>query len=85
VLSALRRHRQVSVPGVVRADNDVWSPAVGLSQPTASHHLKRLTEAGLLEREQRGKCAYFSLKRKAVERWRPSPTAKECAADGDER
>jgi ArsR family transcriptional regulator len=36
-------------------------PALGLSQATVSHHLKKLTEAGLLEREQRGKWAYFSL------------------------
>ena len=41
---------------------------VGLAQPTVSHHLKRLVEAGLLEREQRGKWAYFSLKRDAVEK-----------------
>jgi ArsR family transcriptional regulator len=40
---------------------------LGLSQPTVSHHLKRLTEAGLLEREQRGRWAYFSLRREAVE------------------
>jgi ArsR family transcriptional regulator len=44
-----------------------FEPALGLSQPTVSHHLKKLTEAGLLEREQRGKWAYFSLKREAVE------------------
>ena len=43
------------------------TPAVGLAQPTVSHHLKKLTDAGLLEREQRGKWAYFSLKREAVE------------------
>jgi ArsR family transcriptional regulator len=41
---------------------------LGLSQPTVSHHLKRLLDAGLLEREQRGKWAYFSLKRDAVEK-----------------
>jgi ArsR family transcriptional regulator len=40
---------------------------VGLAQPTVSHHLKKLVDAGLLEREQRGKWAYFSLKRDAVE------------------
>jgi ArsR family transcriptional regulator len=39
-----------------------------LSQPTVSHHLKKLVDAGLLEREQRGKWAYFSLKRDAVEK-----------------
>ena len=38
-----------------------FHPALGLSQATASHHLKKLTDAGLLEREQRGKWAYFSL------------------------
>jgi ArsR family transcriptional regulator, arsenate/arsenite/antimonite-responsive transcriptional repressor len=45
-----------------------FEPALRLSQPTVSHHLKKLTEAGLLEREQRGKWAYFSLKRDAVEK-----------------
>jgi ArsR family transcriptional regulator len=42
-------------------------PELGLAQATVSHHLKTLAEAGLLEREQRGKWAYFSLKRDAVE------------------
>jgi len=42
-----------------------FEPALRLSQPTVSHHLKKLTEAGLLEREQRGKWAYFSLKPEA--------------------
>jgi ArsR family transcriptional regulator len=36
-------------------------PALGLSQATVSHHLNKLTRVGLLEREQRGKWAYFSL------------------------
>ncbi|KAA8966161.1 helix-turn-helix transcriptional regulator [Mycobacterium sp.] len=34
---------------------------VGLSQPTVSHHLKVLVEAGLLERTQRGKWAYYRV------------------------
>jgi len=41
---------------------------LGLSQPTVSHHLKKLVEAGLLEREQRGRWAYFTLNRGAVEK-----------------
>ena len=45
-----------------------FEPALGLSQPTVSHHLKKLTETGLLEREQRGRWAYFSLKRDAVDK-----------------
>jgi ArsR family transcriptional regulator len=36
-------------------------PALGLAQATVSHHLKKLTDAGLLDREQRGKWAYFSI------------------------
>ena len=39
---------------------------LGLSQPTVSHHLRKLVEVGLLEREQRGKWAYFTLKAEAV-------------------
>ena len=39
-----------------------------LGQPTVSHHLKKLTDAGLLEREQRGRWAYFSIKPDAVAR-----------------
>jgi len=45
-----------------------FEPALGLAQPTVSHHLKKLTEAGLLDREQRGKWAYFSLDDEAFER-----------------
>ena len=39
---------------------DLTAP-VGLSQPTVSHHLKVLTQAGILEREQRGTWAWFSV------------------------
>ncbi len=34
---------------------------LGLSQPTVSHHLRVLTEAGLLEREKRGVWAYYRI------------------------
>jgi ArsR family transcriptional regulator len=39
---------------------DLTAP-LGLSQPTVSHHLRILTEAGLIAREQRGTWAWFSL------------------------
>ncbi len=39
-----------------------------LSQPTVSHHMKKLLDVGLVEREQRGKWAYFSLRRDAIEK-----------------
>ncbi len=37
---------------------DLTEP-VGLSQPTVSHHMKVLVEAGLVTREQRGRWAYY--------------------------
>ena len=54
---------------------------LGLSQPTVSHHMKRLLDAGLLEREQRGKWAYFALKRNAVEKLARVADLKGCVAD----
>ncbi|THG30069.1 ArsR/SmtB family transcription factor [Naasia lichenicola] len=39
---------------------DLTDP-VGLSQPTVSHHLKVLVDAGILSREKRGTWAYYSL------------------------
>jgi ArsR family transcriptional regulator, arsenate/arsenite/antimonite-responsive transcriptional repressor len=39
---------------------DLTEP-VGLSQPTVSHHMKQLVEAGLVEREQRGRWAYYRV------------------------
>ena len=39
---------------------DLTEP-LGLSQPTISHHLKVLTEAGLIEREKRGTWVWYSV------------------------
>jgi ArsR family transcriptional regulator, arsenate/arsenite/antimonite-responsive transcriptional repressor len=39
-----------------------------LSQPTVSFHMKKLMDAGLLEREQRGVWAYYSLRDDAKRR-----------------
>lgn len=39
---------------------------VGLSQPTVSHHLKVLTEAGFLSRTKRGTWAYYRLQPDAL-------------------
>jgi ArsR family transcriptional regulator, arsenate/arsenite/antimonite-responsive transcriptional repressor len=39
---------------------DLTGP-IGRSQPTVSHHLSALTAAGLLEREQRGRWAYYRV------------------------
>lgn len=42
--------------------------ALGVSQPTVSHHLRKLVDAGLLMREQRGTWAYYSLDRSSLRR-----------------
>ena len=39
---------------------DLTEP-VGLSQPTVSHHMKQLVDAGLVTREQRGKWAFYQV------------------------
>nr|WP_245884859.1 metalloregulator ArsR/SmtB family transcription factor [Glaciihabitans tibetensis] len=46
---------------------DLTEP-VGLSQPTVSHHMKQLVDAGLAEREQRGRWAYFRVVDGALDR-----------------
>jgi ArsR family transcriptional regulator len=44
--------------------------AFALSQPTISHHLRVLREAGLVESEGRGTWAYYRLVPEAIERLR---------------
>ena len=45
-----------------------FMPQLGLSQGTVSFHLKKLVTVGLLDREQRGTWAYYSLKRDGLDR-----------------
>jgi ArsR family transcriptional regulator len=40
--------------------------AFGLSQPTISHHLRLLREAGLVDATRRGTWSYYRLNREAV-------------------
>lgn len=46
---------------------DLTAP-IGLSQPTVSHHMKQLVDAGLATREQRGRWAYYRVVTDALER-----------------
>ncbi len=39
---------------------DLTEP-VGLSQPTVSHHMRLLVDAGLVTREQRGRWAFYAI------------------------
>ena len=72
VFKALGDPARVKILSIVAAAGEPvcaceFTPALRLSQATVSHHLKKLTEIGLLDREQRGKWAYFSLNATALE------------------
>jgi DNA-binding transcriptional ArsR family regulator len=56
------------------------TPTLRLAQPTVSHPLKKLTEAGLLEREERGKLTFYSLSGEALEHLASLVEFKEVAA-----
>ncbi len=50
---------------------------LGLTQPTVSHHLKVLLQAGLVEREQRGSWAYYRVV--------PRASSSRCASSSASR
>lgn len=58
-LVAASEHQEACVCDLVES--------VGLSQPTVSHHLRVLVEAGLLVREKRGVWAWFGLVPEALD------------------
>src|SRR4051812_13784747 len=59
--------------------------SLALAQATVSQHLKRLVEAGLVRRAERGKWSYFSLDPEAFARVAAlALLPKECAADADD-
>lgn len=50
---------------------------LGLAQPTVSHHLKILWEAGLLLRERRGRWIHYTVDEASVEGLREALATKE--------
>jgi ArsR family transcriptional regulator len=60
------RHRLQILNCLLHSDGAVcvcdFEAILGVKQPTVSHHLKQLVDAGLLEREKRGTYAYYRLK-----------------------
>ncbi|MGI9647473.1 MAG: ArsR/SmtB family transcription factor [Acidimicrobiia bacterium] len=54
----LRLLSLISAAGEACAACDLVEP-LGVSQPTVSHHLKTLREAGLVESEKRGRWVYY--------------------------
>jgi len=53
---------------------------LGLSQPTVSHHLRVLTDAGVLRREKRGRWAYYSVDPEPLELLRSALDPANAAA-----
>ena len=83
---ALAEPARVKIVNVIaRAGEPVcaceFNESLGLAQSTVSHHLKKLTEAGLLGREQRGKWAYFSLRPDAAEKLAAVADVKRASQD----
>jgi ArsR family transcriptional regulator len=67
------RHRLRIVNILLRADGEAvcvceFQPQLELAQPTVSHHLRQLLDAGLVEREKRGSYAFYRLAPGALER-----------------
>ncbi|MFC8125594.1 ArsR/SmtB family transcription factor [Streptomyces sp. NPDC057302] len=61
------------------------TPAFDLSQPTISHHLKLLKQAGLIDSERRGTWVYYRLLPETTDKLaavltRPAPAASAEAA-----
>lgn len=73
VLKALADPARLRLLSIIGAADDGWACACDLhepldrSQPTVSHHLSTLVKAGLLEREQRGKWAWFRVRSERLE------------------
>ena len=59
--------RQLSADGPVCACD--FTECCGVSQPTVSHHLKVLREAGWIAGERRGTWIWYSLRPAAVDRF----------------
>jgi ArsR family transcriptional regulator, arsenate/arsenite/antimonite-responsive transcriptional repressor len=45
-----------------------FQDALGLKQPTVSYHLKQLVDAGVIEREQRGRFSFYALRPGVLDR-----------------
>jgi ArsR family transcriptional regulator len=57
--------------------------AVAVKQPTVSHHLRLLREAGLIDCEKRGLWCYYFVNRKALDGLRARISARLAALSSD--
>src|SRR5437667_1482208 len=72
--------RQLSSEGPICACN--FTGCCDVSQPTVSHHLKVLREAGWVESERRANWIYYSLRPEAVRRFKQLAGQLETGRDG---
>ena len=66
LFKALADRHRVQIVNLLGSSDDAvcvckLMPVLGLAQPTVSYHLKLLVDAGLLERERRGRFSYYRL------------------------
>jgi len=72
LLKAVADPARLQIISLIRSSADCeacvcdLTEALGLSQPTISHHLRVLSDAGVLSREQRGTWAWFTLNPKRL-------------------
>ncbi|MDI3331876.1 MAG: metalloregulator ArsR/SmtB family transcription factor [Micrococcus sp.] len=57
----LRLLSHVAAQGCAAVCSCDLTEELGISQPTVSHHMKKLVEAGLVTRERRGTRAHYSV------------------------
>ncbi len=80
LLKAVADPARLRLLSIIGSAADGWACAcdlhepLGRSQPTVSHHLTTLVKAGLLEREQRGKWAWFRLRNDRLDALRSALT-----------
>jgi len=71
VFKALADPVRVKLVNIIANANEAcacdFPELLGKSQPTVSHHLSILVKAGILEREQRGKWAWFWINRNRLD------------------
>jgi len=69
--------RQLSLGGPVCACD--FTAGSDVSQPTVSHHLKVLRDAGWVSSERRGTWVWYSIRPEAVDRFRRLAAALDAA------
>ncbi len=72
ILQAIAEPTRLAIVRQLAADGEIcacdFTDCCGVSQPTVSHHLKVLREAGVISGDRRGTWIYYRLEPKAASR-----------------